>query len=105
MGSEECETSIYVKECKTSKYCIVFDPLDGSSNIDANVSVGTIFGIYRCKDTTKPTKEDLLQKGTQMVCGGYAMYGDATLLVISFGDNVQGFTLDPQLGFFFSFFF
>jgi len=97
MASEEMENEIII-DAEEPKYCVVFDPLDGSSNIDANVSVGTIFGIYRCKDIHKPTMADILQKPKDLVCGGYAMYGDATVLVLSFGDTVNGFTLDPQLG-------
>jgi len=98
MASEEMENAIIVKNCEEPKYAVVFDPLDGSSNIDANVSVGTIFGIYRVHNKNDPNIDDLLQKGSQLVCAGYAMYGDATVLVISFGDNVQGFTLDTQIG-------
>lgn len=103
MASEEIETEIIVDNCDDPKYCVVFDPLDGSSNIDANVSVGTIFGILRVKSDTKngvkPSVDvDLLQCGKELICSGYAMYGDATLLVITFGDVVHGFTLDPQIG-------
>eukprot|EP01084_Bolivina_argentea_P134818 237686_1 len=103
MASEEIEREIIVDNCEDPKYCVVFDPLDGSSNIDANVSVGTIFGILRVKSDVKngvkPSVDtDLLQKGEELVCAGYAMYGDATLLVLSFGDVVNGFTLDPQIG-------
>jgi len=92
------ETAIIVPNCDQPKYCVVFDPLDGSSNIEANVSVGTIFGIYRIVDPKKPQESDLLQIGEKLVCSGYAMYGDATLLVITFGGEVNGFTLDPQIG-------
>lgn len=103
MASEEIETEIVVDNCDDPKYVVVFDPLDGSSNIDANVSVGTIFGILKVKsDVAKGQKpsvnEDLLQTGTNLVCSGYAMYGDATMLVLTFGDQVNGFTLDPQIG-------
>jgi len=98
MGSEENESEIFVKDSPNGKYCVVFDPLDGSSNIDANVSVGTIFGIYRVKSVGNPTAEDLLQPGTELVCSGYSMYGGACMLVISFGKDVQGFTLDPTIG-------
>merc|ERR1712079_884771 len=67
---------------------------------DANVSVGTIFGVYNTTDPDKPSTDDLLQKGTELVCSGYTMYGGATILVITFGPGmgVNGFTLDPQLG-------
>jgi len=98
MASEENETPIFCENAKDGKYCIVFDPLDGSSNIDANVSVGTIFGIYRIQNVGNPTREDLLQPGTEQVCAGYAMYGGACMLVLSFGKDVQGFTLDPTIG-------
>jgi len=103
MASEEIEREIVVDNCDDPKYCVVFDPLDGSSNIDANVSVGTIFGILRVKSDVangdKPNvNTDLLQTGENLVCSGYAMYGDATMLVLTFGDVVNGFTLDPQIG-------
>lgn len=97
MASEEMEMPIIVKDCEEPKYVVSFDPLDGSSNIDANVSVGTIFAIHRVDDPKAPEKS-LLNKGRDMVCAGYAMYGDATVLVISFGDEVNGFTLDPSIG-------
>jgi len=103
MASEEIESEIVVDNCDDPKYCVVFDPLDGSSNIDANVSVGTIFGILKVQsDVAKGEKpsvnKDLLQTGDNLVCSGYAMYGDATMLVLTFGDVVNGFTLDPQIG-------
>lgn len=97
MASEENEGAILVENAE-NKYCVVFDPVDGSSNIDANVSVGTIFGIYSSTDETRPEESDLLQKGTNLVCSGYCMYGGATILVLTFGDAVNGFTLDPSLG-------
>jgi len=98
MASEENDTPIFCETAKGGKYCIVFDPLDGSSNIDANVSVGTIFGIYKVRNVGHPSLEDLLQPGSEQVCSGYAMYGGACMLVISFGKDVQGFTLDPTIG-------
>eukprot|EP00172_Hildenbrandia_rubra_P000904 Plantae.Rhodophyta-Hildenbrandia_rubra.ctg15106.p1 GENE.Plantae.Rhodophyta-Hildenbrandia_rubra.ctg15106~~Plantae.Rhodophyta-Hildenbrandia_rubra.ctg15106.p1 ORF type:complete len:370 (-),score=84.38 Plantae.Rhodophyta-Hildenbrandia_rubra.ctg15106:797-1906(-) len=86
-------------------YAVAFDPLDGSSNIDANVSIGSIFAIYKISEPGKvKTPEDaakyILQKGVDMVAAGYAMYGSATNLVISvgMGEGVNGFTLDPSLG-------
>lgn len=97
MASEENDNAILVEGAK-NKYTVVFDPVDGSSNIDANVSVGTIFGIYNTADEGKPDMQDLLQKGTDLVCSGYCMYGGATILVMTFGDSVNGFTLDPSLG-------
>lgn len=87
-------------EGKESKYVVVFDPLDGSSNIDVNVSVGTIFGIYRRVSPigTPCVKEDFLQKGTELVAAGYVLYGTSTIMVYSTGRGVNGFTLDPSIG-------
>jgi len=87
-------------------YAVVFDPLDGSSNIDCNLSVGTIFGIYSKRSpTTKPpvpptatTAADVLRPGDELVCAGYASYDAATMLVLTTGHGVNGFTLDPTLG-------
>lgn len=85
---------------KNAKYVVVFDPLDGSSNIDVNVSVGTIFGIYRRKsdEAGECQLEDFLQKGTELVAAGYVIYGTSTILVYSTGRGVNGFTLDPSIG-------
>jgi fructose-1,6-bisphosphatase I len=78
---------------------LLFDPLDGSSNIDFNVSVGTIFAIFRRKTESGPgTLEDCLQRGTDIVAAGYIVYGSSTMLVYSTGDGVHGFTLDPSIG-------
>jgi len=102
VASEELEDFISFKNIKgkKSKYLVVFDPLDGSSNIDVNVSVGTIFGIYRRK--SKPseaiTMDDFMQKGTELVAAGYVIYGTSTILVYSTGNGVNGFTLDPSIG-------
>jgi fructose-1,6-bisphosphatase I len=75
------------------------DPLDGSSNIDVNVSIGTIFSIYRRVSTSGPgTVEDFLQKGTEQVAAGYIIYGSSTMLVYTTGNGVNGFTLDPSIG-------
>ncbi len=102
VASEEFEDFIPIPPVatKSSKYVVVFDPLDGSSNIDVNVSVGTIFGIYRRKsDTNGPCQlEDFLQKGSELVAAGYVLYGTSTLLVYSTGRGVNGFTLDPSIG-------
>ena len=98
MVSEENENCVIVKTCEDPKYCVMFDPLDGSSNIDCNVSVGTIFGIVRCNNAKSPSVSDALQTGENYVCAGYCMYGDATILVLTFGDVVNAFTLDPQIG-------
>ncbi|KAJ3309344.1 Fructose-1,6-bisphosphatase [Boothiomyces sp. JEL0838] len=97
--SEEVEEAISVPKEKSGHYCVVFDPLDGSSNIDCGVSVGTIFGIYRLDVLTdKPLTEQVLVPGSKMVCGGYCMYGSSSVLVLSFGGEANGYTLDPNLG-------
>jgi len=81
------------------KYLLVFDPLDGSSNIDVNLSVGSIFSILRApRPGADPAPEDFLQPGAEQVCAGYAIYGPATMLVVTVGSGVHGFTLEPQLG-------
>jgi fructose-1,6-bisphosphatase I len=81
------------------KYLLTFDPLDGSSNIDVNVSVGTIFSILRCPgEGTAPSKQAFLQPGTQQVAAGYAIYGPSTMMVLTTGNGVNGFTLDQNIG-------
>jgi fructose-1,6-bisphosphatase I len=81
------------------EYLLVFDPLDGSSNIDVNVSVGTIFSVLRCPDgVVNPAEKDFLQPGTRQVCAGYAVYGPTTLMVLTLGDGVHAFTLDREMG-------
>ncbi|ACV69194.1 class 1 fructose-bisphosphatase [Desulfohalobium retbaense] len=80
-------------------YILVFDPLDGSSNIDVNVSIGTIFSIYRRRSGGgDPCVEDVLQRGTEQVAAGYFLYGSSTMLVYTTGRGVHGFTLDPSVG-------
>ncbi|PON90688.1 Fructose-1,6-bisphosphatase [Trema orientale] len=96
--SEENEEPILVEPSKRGRYIVVFDPLDGSSNIDCGVSIGTIFGIYTVKDQENPTLEDVLRPGKTMVAAGYCMYGSSCTLVLSTGSGVNGFTLDPSLG-------
>ena len=120
MTSEEEEDIIPVAEGYEVKYTLAFDPLDGSSNIDVNVSIGTIFSIHRRKsDHGKPafgrrstdslekwqpargepgSLEDLLQKGSRQVAAGYIIYGSSTMLVFTTGEGVHGFTLDPSVG-------
>jgi fructose-1,6-bisphosphatase I len=102
VASEENEDFIPIPNVgnKTSKYVVVFDPLDGSSNIDVNVSVGTIFGIYRRHSDAEGPCElgDFLQKGADLVAAGYVLYGTSTLLVYTTGRGVNGFTLDPSIG-------
>ncbi|MEM6263331.1 MAG: class 1 fructose-bisphosphatase [Bacteroidota bacterium] len=98
VGSEEMEDFL-IKEGSTGKYIVLMDPLDGSSNIDVNVSIGTIFSIYRRKSTEGPlTQADLLQKGSDQVAAGYVLYGSSTMLVYTTGHGVNGFTLDPSIG-------
>lgn len=81
------------------KYLLVFDPLDGSSNIDVNVAVGSIFSVLRAPDgASQVSDRDFLQMGTQQLAAGYAIYGPATMLVLTVGNGVNGFTLDPNLG-------
>jgi fructose-1,6-bisphosphatase I len=101
MVSEEEEKIIPIPEkYPIGKYVCLFDPLDGSSNIDANVSVGTIFSIYkRITDHGKPGQvEDCLQPGDAQICAGYVIYGSSTMLVYTTGNGVHGFTLDPSYG-------
>ena len=102
MGSEEDEGTIPVLDGYEGKYTVAFDPLDGSSNIDVNVSIGTIFSIHRRKSQGKQGElSDLLQKGRTQVAAGYIIYGSSTMLVYTVGEGVQGFTLDPSVGEFF----
>ena len=100
MASEEMEDVYPIPaQYPKGKYLLVFDPLDGSSNIDVNISVGTIFSILRCPDGVSfPTANDFLQPGTKQVCAGYALYGPSTMLVITTGHGVNGFTLDSDIG-------
>jgi len=100
MASEEEEDIIPVPEgYGFGKYVLVFDPLDGSSNVDVNVSIGTIFGVYRRKSERGPgTVEDCLQKGRDLVAAGYIIYGSSTMMVYSTGQGVHGFTLDSSVG-------
>lgn len=99
--SEENDDPIFIESdvSHNAKYIIAIDPLDGSSNIDVNVSVGTIFSIYRRKSVSgKPTLQDALQRGTEQVAAGYVVYGSSTMLVYTTGKGVNGFTLDPSIG-------
>ena len=101
IASEENEDIIQIDnhQSKNAKYVVAFDPLDGSSNIDANVSIGTIFSIYRRTSLSGPgTVEDFLQKGTEQVGAGYIIYGSSTVLMYTTGKGVNGFTLDPSIG-------
>ena len=100
MASEEEEDVIPIaEEYEIGKYVLVFDPLDGSSNIDVGVSVGTVFGIYhRLSAGGAGTLGDCLQKGRALVAAGYVIYGSSTVMVYTTGQGVHGFTLDPGLG-------
>ena len=101
MASEEEEDIIHIpKKHKIGKYVLLFDPLDGSSNIDANISIGTIFTIYKriTPDGEPGTIEDCLQEGYKQVAAGYIIYGSSTMLVYTAGHGVYGFTLDPAFG-------
>lgn len=106
IASEEEDDFITINsqdENNQNKYIVLMDPLDGSSNIDVNVSVGTIFSIYRRVTPvgTPVTLEDFLQKGNQQVAAGYVIYGTSTMLVYTTGDGVNGFTLNPAIGTFY----
>ncbi len=101
MSSEEEEDIIGIPpEFPTGDYIVIFDPLDGSSNIDVNINVGTIFSIFRRPkgNTGEATLEEVLQPGSQQVAAGYILYGPSTMLVFSTGQGVHGFTLDPGVG-------
>ena len=103
IASEENDDFIEIKSGENgylSKYVVLIDPLDGSSNIDVNVTVGTIFSIYRrVTEPGTPVKlEDFLQKGENQVAAGYIVYGSSTMIVYTTGHGVNGFTLDPSLG-------
>jgi len=100
MASEEMDDPFPIPEgAPRGKYLLLFDPLDGSSNIDVNVSVGTIFSILKCPEgVDDPQVKDFLQAGTTQVCAGYALYGPSSMLVLTTGDGVNGFTLDQNIG-------
>jgi fructose-1,6-bisphosphatase I len=103
VASEEDEEPIPVhvpEDRRAGKYVLLYDPLDGSTNIDVNVSIGTIFSIHRRTATKKGpgTLEDCLQKGRAQVAAGYILYGSSTMLVYTTGKGVHGFTLDPTIG-------
>jgi fructose-1,6-bisphosphatase I len=104
LASEEREGVIEFKSgyAVSGQYVVAIDPLDGSSNIDVNVSIGTIFSIYRRTSESGPaTFDDFMQKGTEQVAAGYVIYGSSTMLVYTTGNGVNGFTLDPSIGAFF----
>src|SRR5688500_11870280 len=100
MASEESNGLIPIPDrFPAGDYVVIFDPLDGSSNIDVNVSIGTIFSIHRkCSTGERGVLEDCLQAGTEQVAAGYVVYGSSTMLVYTSGVGVHGFTLDPSIG-------
>jgi fructose-1,6-bisphosphatase I len=102
IASEEEENLVEIESpvSKNAKYVVCIDPLDGSSNIDVNVNIGTIFSIYRRKDEASgPTQlEEFMQPGSEQVAAGYVIYGSSTMLVYTTGKGVNGFTLDPSIG-------
>jgi fructose-1,6-bisphosphatase I len=101
VASEEDESIVETENhySASGKYVVAIDPLDGSSNIDVNVSIGTIFSIYRRKTQGgKATMDDFLQPGKNLVAAGYVIYGSSTMLVYTTGSGVNGFTLDPSIG-------
>lgn len=100
MASEEMDEIYPIPEnYPRGKYLLTFDPLDGSSNIDVNVSVGTIFSILKCPgDGQTPSQQAFMQPGVQQVAAGYALYGPSTMMVLTTGNGVNGFTLDQNIG-------
>ncbi len=100
MASEEMETIHPIpNRYPMGEYLLLFDPLDGSSNIDVNVSIGTIFSVLKAPEgMVTPTEQDFLQPGTKQVAAGYAVYGPQTVLVLTTGNGVNGFTLDREMG-------
>jgi len=99
MASEECEKFIEVdRSLPRGNYLVLFDPLDGSSNIDVNISVGTIFSIFKCYPKPDFAETDFLRPGAEQVAAGYVLYGSSTMLVYTTGAGVHGFTFDPGVG-------
>ena len=99
MASEEVDDIITIPDqYPKGKYLALFDPLDGSSNIDVNLAVGTIFSILRCREGVDPAPEDFLRKGSEQVCAGFVLYGPSTMMVLTTGHGVNGFTLDQDIG-------
>lgn len=100
MASEENEDVLHIPDdYPTGKYVLLYDPLDGSSNIDANITIGSIFSVFkRITPSGKGTLEDCLQPGVKQVAAGYIIYGSSTMFVYSTGNGVHGFTLDPTVG-------
>eukprot|EP00730_Choanoeca_flexa_P001377 TRINITY_DN10607_c0_g1_i7.p1 TRINITY_DN10607_c0_g1~~TRINITY_DN10607_c0_g1_i7.p1 ORF type:complete len:388 (+),score=90.39 TRINITY_DN10607_c0_g1_i7:91-1164(+) len=98
MVSEENDDAIMVEGLDHARYCVVFDPLDGSSNIECNVSVGTIFGIYHTDEKEEAELSDCLRPGKEMVAAGYVLYSSSVVMALSTGSGVHMFNLDPTFG-------
>lgn len=99
MASEEIEKPVKIPtQYPKGKYLALFDPLDGSSNIDLNLTVGTIFSILRCQEGLEPQIKDFLRKGSEQICAGFVLYGPSTMMVLTTGHGVNAFTLDPDIG-------
>ena len=98
IASEEEEEIRVLASDGSARYLVVFDPLDGSSNIDVNISIGTIFGVLRRTDDGPVTDQQFLRPGSELAAAGYVVYGSSTMLVLSTGDGVHGFTYDPTVG-------
>lgn len=96
--SEENETVIEIDTERQGKYIVTFDPLDGSSNIDCLVSIGSIFGVFKKQEGEKVDEKLAFQKGRNLVASGYALYGSATMMVVALNNSVNGFMLDPAIG-------
>ncbi|MFT5971069.1 MAG: fructose-1,6-bisphosphatase I [Flavobacteriales bacterium] len=101
IASEEDEDIVAFDENMHSKYIVAMDPLDGSSNIDVNVSIGTIFSIYKRIRTGKVERDEFFRPGTEQIAAGYVIYGSSAMLVYTTGNGVNGFTLDPSIGTFY----
>jgi fructose-1,6-bisphosphatase I len=99
LASEEMDHAVTIPDDQPrGRYLLLFDPLDGSSNIDVNISVGTIFSVLRCPQTDTPCDEHFLQPGTAQVAAGYCTYGPSTMLVLTVGHGTHAFTLDREIG-------
>jgi fructose-1,6-bisphosphatase I len=99
MASEEMDEIISIPaQYPKGKYLALFDPLDGSSNIDINMTVGTIFSILRCREGVEAAEEDFLRKGMEQVCAGFVLYGPSTMMVLTTGHGVNAFTLNQDIG-------
>jgi fructose-1,6-bisphosphatase I len=99
LASEEMEKPLFLSDnWPQGKYMLLFDPLDGSSNTDVNMPMGTIFSVLRVEGSAQPSEADLVRSGTHQVAAGYLMYGPSTMLVFTSGKGVNGFTLEPSIG-------